>query len=75
VNAFLVALHLIVLHSVDGREISVNPQLVTSLHAAKGANKLLVGEARCVVSLADGKFVSVIETCDVVRQLIEGRDR
>ena len=71
----LIALRLVVLHSVDGREVSVNPQLVTSLHAATDQNnKLLTGDVRCVIGLADGKFVSVIEDCDAVRKLIERRD-
>ena len=30
-----IVLHLIVLHTVDGREISVNPKQVTSLHASR----------------------------------------
>jgi hypothetical protein len=69
----LIVLHLVVLHTLDGREVSVNPSLVTSLHASKEdeENKLLIEGVRCVVSLADGKFVSVSETCDVVRKLLE----
>ncbi|SIO34980.1 hypothetical protein SAMN05443247_04271 [Bradyrhizobium erythrophlei] len=68
----LIVLHLVVLHTVDGHEVSINPALVTSLHAAKKnqENQLLVNDVRCVVGLADGKFVSVAESCDVVRKLL-----
>jgi hypothetical protein len=68
-----VVLRLIVLHTVDGHEVNVNPQQVTSLHAAKDdkPNKLYVEAARCIISLTDGKIVSVAEHCDVVRKLLE----
>jgi hypothetical protein len=68
-----VAVNLIILHSVDGREISVNPTQVTKLTAEQPAhgNKLLPGEVHCVVNLADGKFVSVVEPCFTVRRMIE----
>jgi hypothetical protein len=32
---------------------------------------LLTKDVHCVVGLSDGKFVSVIEPCDLVRKLIE----
>ena len=74
-NELLVALHLIVLHTVDGREVSVNPEQVTTLHATRDeGNKLVTDEAHCVVMLTDGKFVSVAEACDEVRKLLERRD-
>ena len=68
------ALVLIVLHSVDGREVTINAEMVTSLHAATDqGNKLLTKSVRCRVGLADGKFVSAVESCDAVRQLLEGK--
>jgi hypothetical protein len=68
------ALVLIVLHSVDGREVTINPEMVTSLHATTEAgNRLLNKSVRCRVGLADGKFVSAVESCDAVRQLLEGK--
>jgi hypothetical protein len=73
-TALAIVLHLIVLHTVDGHEVSINPKQVTSLHAAKDdqANKHYVEDARCIISLTDGKFVTVIERCDAVRKLLEG---
>jgi hypothetical protein len=59
---------LIVLHAVDGQEVSVNPAQITTLHAQRDeANKLVVHDVVCVVGLASGKFVSVAESCSVVR--------
>jgi hypothetical protein len=69
----LVVLHLVVLHTVDGREVSINPSHVTSLQAGKEGtqNKLFTDDARCLIGLTDGKFVTVAEHCAVVRQLLE----
>ena len=71
----LITLTLIALHSVDGAVINVNPEMVTTTRVSKAdtdKNKLLVNEVRCVIGLADGKFISVVETCEVVKQLLEG---
>ena len=66
---------LIILHSLTGAEVVVNPQLITSMQrAAPGQpNKNFAEGAKCVVNLVDGKFVTVVETCDEVRNKIEGR--
>lgn len=72
-GALIIALHLVLLHTVDGREVAVNPEQITSLQAAKEdePNKVLVETVRCVVGFTNGKFVSVVEHCDVVRKLLE----
>lgn len=65
---------LIVLHTLDGRQISVNPVLVTSLHEAKSddaKDKFMTKGVRCSVHTSDGKFVTVTEVCSAVRQMIE----
>jgi len=72
----LAAIVLIVLHSVDGYEIIVNPDQIAvmrpSSEATKGTpNQLIVTGVHCIIGLSDGKFVSVVETCDAVRALIE----
>lgn len=69
----LIALHLVLLHTVDGREVLVNPEQVTSIQAHKEGeeNKVLVDTVQCVVGFTNGKFVSVVEHCDKVKQLLE----
>lgn len=68
----LVALHLILLHSLDGGTVVVNSDQVTSLRTARPNQKLTHSATQCVVGLTDGKFVSVKESCDTVRQMLEG---
>jgi len=70
----LLAAALVMLHRVDGGEVLINPDQVTSVHARSGGtdkNRHLTNEAHCALWLTDGKLVSVMESCDRVRQLLE----
>ena len=70
----LVAAALVMLHRVDGGEVLINPDQVTSVHARSGGtdkNRHLTEQAHCALWLTDGKLVSVVETCDRVKQLLE----
>lgn len=72
----LAAIVLIVLHSVDGFEVIVNPEEIAvmrpSSEAAKGTpNQLIVTGVHCIIGLTNGKYVSVVETCEAVRALID----
>lgn len=72
-----IAIQLIVLHRADGGEVTVIPAHITSMHArspAHAGNKVVAGDARCVVWLADGKVLSVLETCDQVKAMLESVD-
>jgi hypothetical protein len=64
---------MILLHSPGGAEILINPQMVTSLRARieDEPNKVFTDEVQCMIALADGKFVTVVEHCDIVRKLVE----
>ncbi len=64
----------IVVHSVDKREVAINVPQITSMVARQGQNRNLHHDATCLINLADGKFVTVIETCGEVRRLIEGKN-
>jgi len=65
---------MVLLHRADGGEVAVAPDQVTALHGkapTSGGNKVVNPTARCGVWLADGRMLSVIEPCDVVRRLLE----
>ena len=70
-----IAVQLVILHAPEGHEITIAPHQVTSLRASipNKPNELLTGKVNCVVGLTDGKFVSVIESCAVIRRLLEGK--
>lgn len=64
---------LILLHAPNGNEILLNPREVTSLHAAipGKANRQFDNDVKCVINTTDGKFVSVVETCEEVSRAIQ----
>lgn len=64
---------LIMLHGIDGREVDVNVDEITSLQCKMpGAeNKAFHENVNAIVYLTDGKFVSVTETCTTIRDLIK----
>jgi uncharacterized protein YlzI (FlbEa/FlbD family) len=69
---------LVTVTTADGGKVYINPAFVTKLYPTKEAaqgkpNELVVGGTRCVVTMSDGKFLSVREPCDYVLQMIEGK--
>ena len=67
-------LSLVILHRVDGGEVSVAPEHITSMHSkapSSPQNKLVTGEVRCIIWLDDGKLLSVLEPCETVKRLMD----
>ena len=65
---------MLTLHAPGGVEVGVAPGQVTSLRnpPTKGHRGIhFPPEANCLVGLADGKAVPVIETCETVRPMME----
>jgi hypothetical protein len=68
----LAAALLVIFHTPDGHEVAVNPKLVTNIIAAKGEpNKLFASGVKCLINLADGKFITVAESCERVKRQLE----
>lgn len=65
----------LVLHTLDDRDVHVNPSHIISLSETDEhrdpKNKLLTDKVHCVVSLSSGNKISVAENCDSVRKRIE----
>lgn len=64
---------LVALHGPNGHEILINPDAVTSMHSAIPGqkNRQFTDEVRCMINTSDGKFLSVVETCERVRELLK----
>lgn len=62
---------LIVLHSPAGVAMDLNTQEITAMRNPEPSNKNFTPTARCMINLTDGKFVTVRETCDEVKRLME----
>lgn len=70
------AIVFVVLHRVDGSEIVVNPQQVTSLRSVPGSmSRQLMPPSNCLVGLTDGKHAAVLESCAEVRRILEAVGR
>jgi hypothetical protein len=68
------AVVLITLHAPNGDIITVNPDSITSMRDRAPQNeqdeKLMVKGVECLINTSDGKYVSVLEHCDQVRDMI-----
>jgi hypothetical protein len=69
------AIILIVLHSVEGHEVTINTAQITSMVPSKEAaegkpNELFIGGVHCIVGLTNGKYHTVIEDCATIRRLL-----
>lgn len=65
---------MIALHGLDGREVDINAEEITSMHCrVPGKDNLLFAEGvNTVIHLTDGKFISVKETCGEIRDMVQG---
>ena len=72
---FPIVFVLLVLHGPDGREIDIAVDEITSMHCKmpNADSKLFVEGTNTVISMTDGKNLSVKETCTEVRDQIEER--
>lgn len=66
-----VAVGLVVLHRVDGGEVTINPAQVTALRNPVGKYKQLAPAGNCAIDLTDRKFIMVLETCAEVKRILE----
>jgi hypothetical protein len=67
----LMAVQFIVLTGPDKQIIHVNPKAIIDLRPPRGNDHFAPG-THCLVFLSDGKPLTVQETCDQVKHLLEG---
>jgi hypothetical protein len=70
----LVTVVLIVLHTLDNRPVRINPSQIVQVVQPKPEgtpNKQMHDAVSCVIRFTDGSYVSVIESCDDVRRIVE----
>jgi uncharacterized protein YlzI (FlbEa/FlbD family) len=73
-----IALEFLVLRTLDGRDVAVNPAHVVSVsnsRPATASSRLMTYKVRCVIALANGAKVSVAEECESVRARLQGVGR
>ena len=63
----------VLLTGPGGQVIAVNPTEIVSLREPRGDN--FDKDVHCLIHTADGKFIAVIETCEVVRGKITAEEQ
>ena len=72
-GALLIAVQLVAVHMLDGREVQVNPASITQLQPGRpddDPKRVLPRGIFCVIFFASGRYLSVVETCEQVRALM-----
>jgi hypothetical protein len=65
----LAAVAIIILHTPGGHEVGINPDKIVSMREDEGKANIS-GYVKCLINTNDGKFISVIESCEEVRSLM-----
>ena len=66
-------LTLIVLTGPDGQRIYVNPAEVVSVRGPRGEGHF-ASDIHCLVGTVDGKFIAVVESCDIVKSKLKAEE-
>lgn len=66
----VLAIFLAELMGIDGQIIEVNPKAVVSVRTVRPGEHFGRG-AKCLIHTSDGKFIVVVETCDMARRKLE----
>jgi hypothetical protein len=67
-----IAAFLLFLHGADGHDVRVASEQITALHSPSQPRSAHYPEkAKCLINLADGKFVAVLESCPEIQRMLE----
>ena len=67
----LAQMSFVILRTLDGRDVHVNPRQVVSVAKPSPTGKAFDTKVHCVVYMTDGKFISIAEECDSIRRRLE----
>ena len=67
----------IAVQTLDGREVLINRQAIVTIGGARAPTEqqLLTDRAVCMITLVDGKFVTVVDNCDAIRRQLDALTR
>jgi len=69
-KSLLIAVLLVEFTGPDNQPIDINPMAVVSLRPPRSGDHFAKG-GKCLIHTADGKFIAVIEDCDMVRAKLQ----
>jgi hypothetical protein len=66
----ILAFHLVRFTGLDGQPIDIYPEQVVSTRPIRDLDHF-DPKIKCIIHTTDGKFISVVEDCNLVRQKLE----
>jgi hypothetical protein len=72
-----IAVILIALHGPDGHDIAISLDEITSVHCKLPGHSsgTFADGANAIINMTDGKFVSIRETCEALKEIIEEAEK
>jgi hypothetical protein len=67
-------IELLIIHTLDNREVIINTTQITEIQEARQSgdpDKRMDPHVKCIIALADGRFVSTAETCEDIHKRLE----
>jgi hypothetical protein len=59
---------------LDGRQVHISERAIATIsEPQKSSGQTFAGKVSCVVTLLDGKFVAVAESCAAIRERLKSR--
>ena len=59
-------------HTIDGRHVHINRDAIVTIGGPRSGSdagqSMFTDKATCLVTLADGKFITAVESCDDIRR-------
>ena len=61
--------------TLDGRHVLINRQAIVTVTSARAdkSQPLLTGKAACLITLVDGKYVTVAQSCEDINRRLQDR--
>jgi uncharacterized protein YlzI (FlbEa/FlbD family) len=72
-----VVLEMFIVHTLDGREVYLNPRHIVSVITARAPDdpgRAMHPDVHCAISLSDGKVYTTKENCTSVEHRLKGNE-
>ena len=66
---------MIILHSGAGTPIDLNADSITNMRNPEPGNRNFSDNVKCQINMTDGKFITVKETCEEVRRVMDAQKK
>ena len=61
----------LLLQAMDGHSIHVNKDAIVTISEPRKIGRMGTDKFNCVIGLTSGKYVTVVETCEIVRKRLK----